>query len=85
MTDRGQGKRRGRCGKLLYRDEIAAKFALANLQRRDKGETRIYKCNICFGQVWHVTAQPPDPGRSEKRTGSIAPQSIDEESSLAIG
>lgn len=77
MTKR-RGRRRGKCGKVLYRDEIAAKLALAELQRRDKGEQRIYRCNICSGAPWHLTGQ-------EKRTGSSDPRSIDAESSLAIG
>lgn len=78
MTDRGKGRRRGRCGKISYRDEIAAKFILAQL---DRGESRIYECNICFGHIYHITSQEQ---RTEKKTGSIAPQSIDAESSRNI-
>lgn len=76
---------RGRCGKIMIPDELGAKIILARLVWKDKGQARAYKCNLCFGEVWHITSQPPEPGRSEKRTGSIDPQSIDEESSLAIG
>ncbi len=46
--------------KIRYRDEIAAKLALATARRkdssrRDKVETRIYACPICHG--WHLTSQ----------------------------
>jgi hypothetical protein len=76
---------RGKCGKIIIRDELSAKIILARLVWKDKGQFRAYECNLCWGHVWHVTSQEPDPGRNEKKTGSSAPQSIDEESSLAIG
>lgn len=47
-------------GKTRYRDEIAAKIALASAQhadgsRRAKIETRAYRCPDCKG--WHLTSQ----------------------------
>lgn len=76
---------RGRCGKIIIRDELGAKIALARLVWKDKGQSRAYECKICYGHIWHVTSQDPDPDRSQRETGISDPQSIDEESSLAIG
>lgn len=73
---------RGKCGKIIIRDELSAKILLARLVWRDKGQFRTYECNICYGQVWHVTSQEQ---KTEKKTGKRDPQSIDEEPSLAIG
>jgi hypothetical protein len=48
------------CGrKLRYRDEIAAKMALATIaaqdkSHRDKTEQRAYRCSRCRG--WHLTS-----------------------------
>lgn len=47
--------------KVRYRDEIAAKLALASVQhkdgsRRSKSEKRLYHCPCCNG--WHLTAKP---------------------------
>lgn len=56
MAHRRRGRPRGKCGKILYRDEIAAKLALAETLYRGRGENRIYECNICYGHVWHVTS-----------------------------
>jgi hypothetical protein len=46
------------CGKIRYRDEIAAKFALATTgrhdERRPKNETRVYKCPRCHR--YHLTS-----------------------------
>lgn len=49
-----------RCRKNKYRDEIAAKLALANIARQDKTyrpktECRVYFCPICH--KWHLTSQ----------------------------
>lgn len=50
-------------GKHRYRDEIAAKLGLAEIQTRGevraKTPTRAYHCGLCSG--WHLTSQ-------EKRT-----------------
>lgn len=73
---------RGKCGKVIIRTELDAKIILARLVWRDQGAFRAYECNICYGNVWHVTSQEQ---RTEKKTRMIAPRSIDEESSLAIG
>lgn len=73
---------RGKCGKIMIRDELSAKIILARLVWKDKGQFRAYECNLCYGGVWHVTSQEQ---RTEKKTGSIDPQSIDGEISLAIG
>ena len=48
------------CAKFRYRDEIAAKVALARAQRKDgskrpKTEKRAYKCPKCRG--WHLTSK----------------------------
>lgn len=47
------------CGKRRYKDEIAAKLALATVQHTDgsgrpKLERRAYRCPKCAG--WHLTA-----------------------------
>lgn len=73
---------RGKCGKIILRDELSAKILLARLVWKDTGAFRAYECNICRKGVWHVTSQKQ---RTEKRTGKRDPQSIDGESSLAIG
>lgn len=49
-----------RCRKRRYRDEIAAKLALATIQRKDKArrsksERRAYRCPLCGG--WHLTSR----------------------------
>lgn len=51
--------RRKCCGKIAFRDEIAAKLALAEAQRNDgskrpKLEKRVYRCE--HGR-WHLTAE----------------------------
>jgi len=48
------------CTKIRYRDQIAAKLALASAQhqdgsRREKVERRAYHCPRCHG--WHLTSQ----------------------------
>lgn len=49
-----------RCGtKIRYRDEIAAKLALAEIAHSDsstrsKNEVRAYRCSRCRG--WHLTS-----------------------------
>lgn len=50
-----------RCKKQAYRDEIAAKLALAEARwkdgpRRAKLETRVYRCPQ--GNHWHLTSAP---------------------------
>jgi hypothetical protein len=72
---------RGKCGKIIIPDALGAKIVLARLVWKDKGQFRAYECDICYGHIWHVTSQEQ---RTEKKTGSSAPQSIDEESSRAI-
>lgn len=54
-------KRRCPTGKWRYRDQIAAKLALADIgrvdsSRRPKSERRPYRCPLCKG--WHLTAEP---------------------------
>ncbi len=51
------------CGKDHKRrfTELEAKLALLRNQRKDRGEKRAYKCNICGD--WHLTSQDPDQGR----------------------
>jgi hypothetical protein len=41
-------------GKIRYRDELAARIALAKLQRADRGQRRAYRCPPCRG--WHLTS-----------------------------
>lgn len=46
--------------KQRFRDEIAAKLALAVIRRKGKGsrpktERRAYRCPLCGG--WHLTSQ----------------------------
>lgn len=43
-----------RCTKVTFRDEIAARLALAG-GAGDKGSTRAYRCNRC--RLWHTTSQ----------------------------
>ena len=43
-------------GKRRFRDEIAAKLALAEMQRAGRDEKRCYFCPSCRG--WHVTSEP---------------------------
>lgn len=50
--------RPGHTGKRRFKDEVAAKLALAKLQRnstRLKVPARAYRCDVCAG--WHLTAQ----------------------------
>ena len=59
------------CGKVRYRDEIAAKLALASAQRKDgshraKTEKRAYRCPKCRG--WHLTAKPAGVQRPGSET-----------------
>jgi hypothetical protein len=48
-----------RCTKVRYRDEIAARLVLAQIQRKDKpgheNHHRAYKCHLCRG--WHTTSK----------------------------
>jgi len=82
MTKIHNRSRRGRCGKVIFFTEIDAKIALARMVWKDKGARRVQECTICYGHVWHLTSQEQ---KTEKKTGSNDPQSIDGESSLAIG
>jgi hypothetical protein len=46
------------CGKVSFRDEIAAKIVLGRLMSRplrERKEQRAYPCP--FGQYWHLTGQ----------------------------
>ena len=48
------------CSKRRYRDDIAAKLALAKIARKDSGareknERRAYRCPKCRG--WHLTSR----------------------------
>lgn len=49
------------CAKRRFRDEISAKLALADIQRRGKDsqrpkdERRAYRCPRCRG--WHLTSR----------------------------
>lgn len=52
------------CKKRRFRDEIAAKIALAEAQRRGKGEKRYYYCKMC--RCFHLTSQEQ---RTERATG----------------
>lgn len=49
------------CGKVRYRDRVAALMVLARIvavdsPRRAKQEQRPYPCPLCHG--WHLTSQP---------------------------
>lgn len=49
-----------KCFKIRYRDEIAAKLALATIKNQDKAgrpktERRAYRCPDCGG--WHLTSR----------------------------
>jgi len=51
------------CRKARYRDEIAAKLALAKVQRQDKPghtERSAYRCPDC--NRWHLTSKPGRKG-----------------------
>ena len=63
MTD---AARRG-CAKVRYRNRVDALIALARIQFRDKptrakSETRVYRCERCYG--YHLTSKPYRPRRS---------------------
>ena len=48
-----------KCGKVRYRDQIAAMFALAstrNARSSKRAERRYYLCPDCRG--WHLTSKP---------------------------
>jgi formate dehydrogenase maturation protein FdhE len=50
----------GRCRKRKFRDEIAARLALASTRRQrhthgEKEEASVYHCPICGS--WHMTSQ----------------------------
>lgn len=47
--------RKCRTGKVAFRDELAAKIALARRVWKDKGERRTYKCKFC--NHYHLTSQ----------------------------
>ena len=49
------------CRKRSFRDEVAAKLALATIARKDntarrKQERRAYRCERCG--TWHLTSRP---------------------------
>lgn len=49
-----------KCRKVGYRDEIAAKLALASTRHSDgshraKLERRAYRCHVCY--AWHLTSE----------------------------
>lgn len=44
-----------RARKVSFIDELAAKIALAERVRKDKGEIRYYACN--FGNHYHLTSE----------------------------
>ena len=57
------------CGKVRYRDRIAALMALMSTKRkqatgRAKDEMRAYRCPLCMG--WHLTSQQKRQTRKEK-------------------
>lgn len=54
-----------KCRKRRFRDEIAAKLAIATIGRKDnagrpKKECRAYFCGSCRG--WHITSVPAFAG-----------------------
>lgn len=55
----------GKTGKTRYRDHIAAKLGLANIQTygdtRGKTPQRVYYCHDCGG--WHLTSRPSSGSR----------------------
>lgn len=53
MSKRVEYCRRAR--KVSFGDELAAKIALAERMRKDKGEVRYYECN--FGPHFHLTSE----------------------------
>lgn len=62
------GRRRPPCpsGKHRYRDEVAARLALAEVLRKDRRwgrERSAYRCPQCRG--FHLTSQPPKPNKPE--------------------
>jgi nitrate/TMAO reductase-like tetraheme cytochrome c subunit len=75
---------RGKCGKVLYFTELDAKIALAKLQWKDRGEKRVQPCNICHGEVFHLTKQDQKTQPRDRRKGMSDSRSIDGESSRAI-
>lgn len=60
---RDRGRAMTACTKRRYRDEIAAKIALARVNAPCRGsrraESRAYRCPNCKG--WHLTSQPYRP------------------------
>lgn len=46
---------RCKTGKRRYRDQIAAKLAMASAASKGRDEKRAYKCGTCRG--WHITSQ----------------------------
>lgn len=60
--------------KRRYRDEIAAKLALAELDRKDKAghtERRAYRCPQCGG--WHLTSKPLKARNASMKQGTRIP------------
>jgi len=57
---RPRGDRQPRCaragGKVILRDEIAAKIALARMARKDRDEQRVYRCPGT--SHFHLTSMP---------------------------
>ena len=47
--------KRCRAQKVIFKDELAAKIALAQRVWKDKGEVRYYRCEI--GNHWHLSSQ----------------------------
>lgn len=48
-----------RTNKRKFKTELDAKIVLAELQARDQGQKRIYKCSLCGG--FHITSQDRNP------------------------
>ena len=49
------------CGKVRYRDELAAMLALGSTRRsrsKKRAEVRAYRCPTCKG--WHLTSTPQE-------------------------
>lgn len=80
MTVKKKHRRpRGKCGKAIYWDIISAKLDLARWRSKDGEVMRVQRCNICWGEVFHLTKQERRSDQPDR-----IPQSIDAESTRAI-
>ena len=56
-------RRCSKTGKVIFRDEIDAKIALAARVWKDKGEVRYYPCKVGKSTHYHLTSRSENKAR----------------------